>query len=210
MKIIQSFLKHRPSRDYIVNETNLAWLQLSMPVPVEQILAEFSRVSNLVVDHRSEDRYSNLSNVGWKSLTLHGVSHDVTTASNATHTWTDIAERCPVTVGWLKEHFEIDSTTGRIRFMILEPGGYILPHQDRDQQGLREINIAITNPAGCTFRFLDRGIIPFEPGTAFIIDTSKRHFVINNSNQSRLHMIVHSTLKPGIIEQSYADCFYNQ
>lgn len=193
-----------------MNETNLAWLELSLAVPTEQILREFSEVSHMAVAHRSNDRYLNLSNVGWKSLTLYGVSHDITTESSDAHDWTSLADRCPMTVSWLKEHFNINDETGRIRFMILEPGGYILPHQDRDQQGLKEVNIAITNPEGCVFRFLDRGTIPFRPGTAFMIDTSKKHFVVNNSEETRLHIIVHSTPKSGIVEQSYADSFYHQ
>jgi len=93
--------------------------------------------------------------------------------------------------------------------MLLEPGGYILPHADRSQRGLREINVAITQPQGCCFRFLDRGTIPFEVGSAFIIDTSNRHTVWNNSDEYRLHIILHTQISDKILEDSYADSFYS-
>lgn len=209
MKIIQSFLKYRPSRDYIIKEANLAWLKLSINVPADEIYKEFLSVKDMLVLHRSEDKYSNLANVGWKSLTIYGIAPDVTVKSEQKHDWTTVAEKCPFTVNWIKEHFEINNNTGRIRFMLLEPGGYILPHVDRDTVGLKETNIAITNPKNCRFQFLDRGKIPFEPGSAFLIDTSKKHMVVNNSEEDRLHIIVHSNIKSGIIEKSYEDSFYN-
>ena len=56
----------------------------------------------------------------------------------------------------LQEFFIINEDTGRIRFMLIEPGGYILPHHDRDIKRLHEINVAIKQPKNCIFKFFRR------------------------------------------------------
>lgn len=84
-----------------------------------------------------------------------------------------------------------------------------MPHQDREQPELFECNIAIDHPVDSAVRFLDHGRIPFKPGQAFIIDTSRRHFAVNQSESWRLHMIVHAELKPGIVRRSYEKSFYS-
>jgi hypothetical protein len=93
--------------------------------------------------------------------------------------------------------------------MWLDPGGYILPHQDRTTHGLFETNIAISQPNKCTFRLLEYGTVPFETGTAFMVDISNRHLVVNDSDQVRTHIIVHSKLVPGTIKLNYEQNFYN-
>jgi hypothetical protein len=74
---------------------------------------------------------------------------------------------------------------------------------------LYETNIAISHPSDCKFRFLDYGTVPFEAGTAFMLDISNRHFVVNNSNQVRTHIIVHSKLAGGMVKSSYEQNFYS-
>ena len=86
----------------------------------------------------------------------------------------------------------------------------IVLHKDRDNKGLYEINIPITNPSECRFRFKNYGTVPFEKGGIFLMDVSNEHFVYNNSTQPRLHIIVHSQLKNQLlIEQSYANSYYS-
>ena len=74
---------------------------------------------------------------------------------------------------------------------------------------LYETNIAITHPDDCKFRFLDYGTVPFKTGKAFMVDISNKHFVYNDSDQVRLHIIVHSALKSGIVKSSYEQNFYS-
>jgi hypothetical protein len=206
---MESLLKFRPKKDYICNKTGLAWLKLDITVPVEEIHNEFKNCADQVVSHRSNDEWANLSHKGWCSATLYGVNSTTTTNSNLQHSWTKLADQCPKTTKWINNNFTISKSTGRIRFMLLEPGGYILPHHDRDNSGLREVNVAITQPNGCVFRFLDRGTIPFCEGDAYIIDTSNKHLVWNNSDQYRLHMILHTHIEDKILEDSYANRFYS-
>jgi hypothetical protein len=81
--------------------------------------------------------------------------------------------------------------------MLLEPGGYILPHQDRpdEEKRLSVCNISLNNPEGCRFVFKNHGIVPFkDEGSAFLMDISNPHSVWNQSDTPRIHMIIHSEL----------------
>lgn len=209
-KIIQYLLRYRPNANWICTQSNLPYLQLDMTVPVVDIFAEWQAVSSQAITHRGNDVYATTTNKGWKSLSLYGVSAEDTVTSKGNLNWTTVAEQCPYTVQWVKDNFTIDSTTGRIRFMLLEPQGFIVLHKDRSNKGLSEVNIPITNPAGCKFRFKDYGTVPFNTGGAFLMDISNEHFVFNDSDLPRLHIIVHSKLKnEKTITDSYANRYYN-
>lgn len=208
-KAITSFLNYRPSDEWILLSSGLPYLKLDITTPFDFILKEAEKVKNLRVDHRADDQFGNYKNQGWTSLCLYGAGSDITYQTDDKLGWTTVADSCPVTVKWIKENWQINEQTGRIRFMWLAPGGYILPHSDRSSKGLFETNIAITQPPGCQFRFLDYGTVPFEQGSAYALDISNKHMVYNNSNQERLHIIVHSSLNPDILKKSYENCFYN-
>jgi len=210
-KAIDSFLKFVPDDKWICQSSGLPWLELNISVPGDQILSEADKLYSQAVSHRSDDTLlgGDYSHHGWKSLCIYGDSPTVTHHTVATKNWTEIADKCPKTVEFLKQHWEITESTGRIRFMWLDPGGYILPHNDRSSKGFFETNVAITNPDRCQFRFLDYGRVPFHHGSAFLVDICNRHFVVNNSAQVRTHLIVHAKLNPGIIKSSYAHSFYN-
>jgi hypothetical protein len=209
-KIIEYLLRYRPSSDWICAQSNLPYLKLNMVVPTSDIYTEWQVVSRQAVPHRSDDHYGKVTNMGWKSLSLYGVSATDTVASRGNLTWTTVAEQCPKTMQWLNDNFTINETTGRIRFMLLEPKGFIVLHKDRDKKGLSEINISITNPDGCRFRFKNYGTVPFNQGDAFLMDVSNEHFVYNGSNNPRLHIIVHSKLKnEKLIAESYANSYYS-
>jgi hypothetical protein len=92
--------------------------------------------------------------------------------------------------------------------MLLEPGGYILPHHDYDEPRLTAVNIAINNPRGCEFRMMNHGVIPFSTGRAIMLDLSHDHWVINASDQPRLHIIFHGEVPDRTIERSYANSRY--
>lgn len=208
-RIIQSYLNYRPNWQWIVENSNLPYLKLDIDVPHQLIFKEWQTIADQAVLHRDND-YGLVGNQGWRSLTIYGVDSANTTDSIAEKMhWTSVADCCATTVQWLKQNFVIDSNTGRIRFMLLEPGGIIAPHTDRPNRRLAEINIAIHHPHDTVFRFRNYGNIPFESGQAFIVDTSNEHMVINNSSEPRLHIIVHGDLlDPTLIEQSYANSFY--
>ena len=208
-KMIDSFLRYVPSDDWIRQSSRLPWLKLNLEIPTDKILKEANVLYPTAVLHRDSDKFTHYSHQGWKSLTLYGDDSTTTTHTQGVKNWTDIAKLCPITVEFVKKYWVLDDTTGRIRFMWLEPGGYILPHQDRDRSMFFETNIAITQPAECRFRFLEYGTVPFTAGSAFLVDISNKHLVANNSDQLRLHFIVHAKLKPKVIQSSYEQNFYS-
>ena len=212
LKIIEYLLKYRPTSTWITAESGIPYLNVGIDVPWKDIFSEWEKIADHAVVHRSDDSYGNgkLINVGWKSLTLYGISSTNTVDGTGDMGWTDISKLCPDTVKWIEDNFVINEDTGRIRFMLLEPQGFIILHKDRDRKGLFEINVAITNPKECRFRFKNYGTVPFENGTAFLMDISNEHFVFNDSNEPRLHIIVHSKLKnQNLIVESYASRYYN-
>lgn len=213
MKIIQHYLDIRPDVEWITKQSGLPYLPLEMDVPVDDIRQEWETVKHLAVLHRPEESISKkffYGHSGWKSLSIYGEHYSVTTRSSAKLSWTSIIDKCPKTKDWLEQNFIINENTGRIRFMLLEPQGHILPHVDREIKKLTEVNIAITNPAQCIFRFTHYGNIPFVPGSAFLMDTSNQHLVYNNSDQPRLHIIAHTKLRnQEMILKSYENRYYN-
>lgn len=138
---------------------------------------------------------------GWKSLTLHGLNDDTQSLNQYGERskvlqqldWTWVAEECPVTKKFLTDVWPAEFLN-RVRFMLLEPGGYILPHQDRadEEKRLSVCNISLNNPEGCEFVFDGHGTVPFEDkGSAFLMDISNKHAVWNRSSTPRIHMIIH-------------------
>jgi hypothetical protein len=202
-------LRFRPTAEWICKQSNIPYLQLDIAVPAASILAEWEQVKSQAVLHRADDTYGSITNQGWKSLVIYGASPTATATGTGQLSWTSIADACPLTTQWINDTFTINSFTGRIRFMLLEPGGYIVLHKDRDISGLFEINVAIDQPDDCIFRFKNYGTVPFVTGTAFIMDISNEHFVVNRSDKPRLHMILHTTIGEQIIKDSYANRYYN-
>ena len=210
--IITSLAKYNPipSAERIRTEFRLPWLELDIEVPHKEILNEYLNVESDAILHRSDDKVLGAEHKGWRSLTIHGKDKHNTEDSDGILDWTDIADKCPKTVQWIKDNFIINSdVTGRIRFMHLDPGGYILPHHDREEKRLNEINVAIRHPEGCIFKFPERGIIPFVDGKAFMIDISNTHTVYNDSNEMRLHIILHTEVPNNIVERSYEKSYYS-
>jgi len=208
-KLLDKLNQQRPSAEWIIKHSGLPYLGLDLDVPIKDITDEWQSVKHLAVKHRDSDSLLDYKNTGWYSLTLHGLSATITEARpNEEHTWTEIAKHCPKTCQWFKDTFDEKNFRGRIRFMLLQPGGYILPHQDRERSKLQEINIAINNPDGCAFYMENKGIVPFHPGSAFMLDLSNKHWVVNSSKSERLHMIYHGSISDGIVEKSYENLYY--
>ena len=200
--------------DWIVNRSSLPWLKLALKFDDSAMLAEAKAIKHLFVKHRDEDQGA-YRHKGWRSLCIHGISSEKTnhyeqygykSNDEAPYHWTEIADLCPVTTKFFKEIFPFD-TYYRVRFMLLDPQGYITPHQDAFENKLSPINIALNNPIGCKFKMQGHeGYVPFKDGTAFLLDVGNTHAVFNKSNEDRYHMIVHG--KPSkkfkeLVEISY-------
>lgn len=185
-------------RSWIEKQSGVPWLRLDMDFPHEEAEKEAATIRQRFVEHRGGEGHR-----GWRSVCIHGLNAEMTQdhthygykdRDSAPYLWTDVADKCPVTVSWLKQVFPF-VRYDRVRFMLLEPDGYICPHKDRDKLGLCATNVAITNPKGCEFVFENKGLVPWEPGAVFRLDVGQRHAVWNRSAYPRLHMIIHG--EPG-------------
>lgn len=176
---------------WILHDSAVASLLLDIKIPHTEMLQEVYDNIDLFVKHRGG------SSPGWASMALHGTAVHHTQPANhyfkkgkiPDYDWTELADSCPISKEWV-------SSLGftklqRVRFMKLDPGGFINPHRDTDIQGLHAYNVAINNPEGHEFVMDDHGLIPWQPGQIRLIDISKYHTVVNNGTEPRIHMIIH-------------------
>ena len=185
---------------WVVNESKLAWLELDIDFPYDEMYEEAKAIKHLFVKHRDQDGAGSYRHKGWRSLCIHGIDSDKTnhyeqygyTSNKETpYKWTEIADMCPITTKFFKEVFPY-KTYYRLRFMLLEPGGFITPHKDTDEHKLSPINIALNHPKGCLMKMDGHeGYVPFKPGSAMLLDVGNTHAYINKSNEDRYHMIIH-------------------
>jgi len=157
------------SREYLFSDAKC--LKLDLPVPYEAMAEEAKALRSKFILYRNDDGYAH--NEAAKDL----------------H-WTEIAEHCPVTVNWLKTVFP-SNQFGRVRFMLLEAGGFISPHIDSPVSIPEPVNVALTNPEECNWIWGDGDILHFPPGTAYAMNISYEHSVYNNSDEDRYHLIIH-------------------
>lgn len=185
---------------WVVMESGWPCFELSalQNQPWEDMYLEANSLISHFKDHRTD--YGN----GWKSLTMHGLNEDTQSLDQYGDrkevinqlNWTWVADQCPITKKFLTDVWPAEFLN-RVRFMLLDPGGYILPHQDRpnEEKRLSVCNISLNNPEGCKFLFKNYGIVPFkDTGSAFLMDISNVHAVWNNSDEPRIHMIIHYEL----------------
>lgn len=183
-----------PEHPFDILDKGLPFLELSFPflVPYEEMLEEAKALKDLMISHRT-------IGYGWKSIVIHGLESTQTrhhehfgySDEDAPYIWTEIADKCPITKNFFQNVFGYDKYF-RVRFMLLESGGFITPHIDKTDTKLTAINMALNMPDGCVFRMKDFGDIPFENGKkSFLIDTANEHALINESNEDRIHIIIH-------------------
>jgi len=202
----------------IATELGLPWLELDIDIPHQDMLQEAIGLKEEFVKHRDQDNGGGggYRHKGWRSLCIHGI--DPTKTNHFTqygynsheetpYDWTEICARCPITHEFFKYYFPFDDYY-RVRFMLLDPQGYITPHEDSDEHRLAPINIALNNPEGCNFKMKGhKGYVPFAPGKSLLLDVGNTHAVYNNSDEDRYHIIVHGKITKEfkeLVEHSYA------
>lgn len=163
--------------------------------PHDEMLAEAQALNHRFVKHRYT---TGEQHQGWSSLVIHGLGPECTLAHEsygyddimkAPHDWTEIADLCPITKEWV-QGLGFDHLF-RVRFMLLEAGGFIAEHNDTDQSRLFAYNIALNQPSECIFTMSQHGVIPFSAGDTFLLDVSNQHHVYNRSTEDRYHIIIH-------------------
>lgn len=185
--------------NWIFRECTAPWLRLLIDAPYKEMLAEARSLRHRFVVHREGDGR------GWKSLCIHGISashtdswqsYGYTSENEVIYDWTDIKDRAPVTVEFFKNQFPYKKYH-RLRFMLLEPNGYIMPHSDNQNNNLTSaINISLNNPENCMLT-TELGTVPYsDQGSTFIFNNHYQHAVVNDSDQDRFHIIVHGHWDP--------------
>lgn len=184
-------------REYFFSEGKC--LKLNIPIPHEAMHSEALALRDQFVLYRSTD--ADYTHKGWHSLAIHGLAHNKPAAWDAYDeyktphdaindmSWTSIADRCPMTVNWLLHTFP-SKRLGRVRFMLLEAGGYIDRHFDSEHHAIEPINIALNNPDECVWHW-DKGTLDFKAGDIYALNLKYHHRIVNNSNTDRYHLIVH-------------------
>jgi len=200
---------------WIVNESGLPWLELDIEFPYKKMHEEAINLRDRFVKHRDKDGQGGYRHKGWRSLSIHGISAEHTnhyeeygfkSHAEVSYVWTDIVDRCPVTYEFFRDVFPYKAYH-RLRFMLLEPGGFITPHQDTFDSKLSPINMALNHPKGCLMKMEGhKGYVPFKPGKAMLLDVGNTHAYINKSNEDRYHIIVHGIKNKKyeeLVERSY-------
>ena len=203
---IPTFSNKSQLSNWVIFESKWPYFPLILPnAPYKEMYQEAIQLEDYFNSHRIEDNLPvEYVNRGWSSVCLHGEEWNKTETfskypenlgkneSEIEYKWcNEITELCPITTTYFKEEFPSQEYQ-RLRFMRLEPQGYILPHTDRDRSMLMPVNIALNNPKNCIFRMEGKGDVPFNPeGGACLVDIHNIHSVWNNSETPRIHMIIH-------------------
>lgn len=179
-------------KDYF--QSDVKYLKLDISFPYEAMLSEAKALHHRFVLHR--DGESN----GWASLTLHGLGEDKSGSwmdygyksgedAGKDMFWTSAADDCPVTTNFFKNSFP-SKRFGRIRFMLLQAGGYIGLHSDSRLPLVENINMVLNNPTECKWKWGDGEVFDMVPGNAYAVNLHYQHSVYNESNEDRYHVIV--------------------
>ena len=141
------------------------------------------------------------------NFTNHYTTYGYDSNEQTPYKWTDVSTACPITTDFLKNSYPCDNYY-RVRFMLLEPGGYIAPHTDTLKHKLSPVNIALNHPKGCIMKMAGHGTVPFKDGEAYILDVGNTHAYYNKSDEDRYHIIIHGNYKSNdkwkeLVENSY-------
>jgi hypothetical protein len=177
-------------------QTTAKFLKLDIPFPYEEMLDEARALRDRYIAHRDHDN----EHKGWLSLTLYGLDDQKTESwedygyksggdAAKDFKWTQSAKDSPVTMNFLLNHFP-SKQFGRVRFMLVEAGGYIGMHNDSRRPLAENINMPLNNPKECIWHWGDGEEFFMEPGSAYAMNIHYDHMIMNNSNEDRYHLIV--------------------
>jgi hypothetical protein len=179
-------------REYFVSESK--YLNLNITFPYKEMLEEAKALRQRYVKHRE-----GTSN-GWHGLVLHGLDEhktgawknygiaNSTEASDLMH-WTEAANLTPITKDYFVNHFPCKKYS-RVRFMLLEAGGFIDFHSDSKGPIIDNISFVLNSPEGFEWRWQDGSPnLDMRPGHAYAMNIHYHHGLWNNSNEDRYFII---------------------
>lgn len=194
------FIEDYPSSTY-------PYVKFPVEFPHEIMLEEYNKVKHLLIEHQNRNSNVNPNEIcyanGWYGLTIHGLGPDKLEGNKAygvdstdSYRWF-FEEELSSTISFIKSLPYTNFM--RIRYMIMKPRSYILPHTDYNHMWLSPLNLSITNPDGCRFAFAGYEDVPFKPGIGFLMNIGRQHMVYNDSDEERVHMIIHGKLNSDFI-----------
>lgn len=197
---------------WILSGSNIPWVNMQLDIPVQAMLEEARNLKNEFVQHRFSDGH------GWSSLAIHGISKTHTMSAPAygleekldLYHYTEITEQCPVTTNFLKSLPGV--RFGRVRFMLLESQGYIIPHKDNwNNYTASAMNISLNQPDDCIMVVENFGTLPFSnKGSAFFFNNYYKHSVANLSDEDRYHIIIHGDFDFNVWGEKLVTCYNAQ
>ena len=193
----------------ILKHNYLYHLKLDIKLPKESI-EEVQSVykEKFFVPHRGK------KHKGWQSTCIHGIDgmffktmsgkqYGFESDSDEKIRWffTDVINYAPKTTEFFKKDIPLKNYR-RLRYMLLEPEGYILEHSDapfgkpytkpKKESIFSALNICITQPKDCALEHLSNGIVPFKPLEVYLFNNDEYHHAYNNSKENRFHIIAHA------------------
>jgi hypothetical protein len=179
-------------REYFVSKSK--YLDLDVTFPYKEMLEEARALRPRFAAHRDN------TSKGWYGLVLHGLDEhktgawkdygitDYNEASKQMH-WTEVANLAPVTKDYFINTFPCNKYS-RVRFMLLEAGGYINFHSDSKGPIIDNISFVLNSPKGFEWRWQDGSPnLDMIPGHAYAMNIHYHHGLWNNSNEDRYFII---------------------
>lgn len=253
IKIISDFTSFTPTSEWIVKESGIPWLELDLEIPKEEMFLEIdllrndliSNCSNVSKDspaYEAREEYKQKHNTDktdnkWKFITLYGIdsfiiedSFNYSDIKTNHYNWTNAGDRCPVHKEFIDRNFNLGNDF-YIKYAVLEPGGYTLPHCDcgcfsvgdsNYQPGseLYALTFMVKNAPGNIFNFYQFGDIPIREGKGFLLNVDYFHCTHNKSKENRYHMMIINTNRSNktildvfkdksIVQRSWKNSFAN-
>jgi hypothetical protein len=191
--------------EWLFHQDDIGWLKLDVNIDLPKWQEESKIAEKFYVDHRGSKNYSGSEHKGWKSCCMHGISvtrtEAVEDANQHLFHWTELSKLVPTISSFWRESFPVEYYR-RLRFMCLDPSGYIGVHNDlptvskfknlKELDPLRNtisVNVAVIHPSNCDFVIENFGTIPISQSEFYIINNTKNHCVVNDGDFSRIHVI---------------------
>lgn len=208
--------------EWLFHQDDIGWLKLDLEFDLKKWQDESFIAEEFYVNHRGSSNYSNSEHKGWRSCCIHGIDIDRTEAEEDANKhlfhWTELSSLVPTITEFWKNTFPVEYYR-RLRFMRLDPMGYIGVHNDlpttikinnlKDVDPLRNtisVNVAVIHPPSCDFVVENFGTIPIKESESYIINNTKNHCVVNDSIFSRTHIIAECVVGNKILE--FSDLIY--
>lgn len=180
-------------------------------------LAEAMALSDRFVAYQSDPTYGV---TGWRGLALQALDGDATRVATtdedagvyrdqSRYRLTDVAALCPITMALLERLLDFEHCR-TVSFLRLEPGAGITVHVDGEGPPvIRSVNVALNMPEDCRL-VIDCNAdgsdnpytrtVPFREGSVFLLNVAKYHYVVNDSDVPRIHVVARGSLRQPVLE----------